>query len=78
MSFKDDYKNQIESLSADGYLKEKILKKIEEKEKKSFNFFSFKSLAVATLCLILAAQYCKNFLPHLTYRAALGIIPTWL
>ena len=54
MSFKDDYKNQIESLSADGYLKEKILKKIEEKEKKSFNFFSFKSLAVATLCLILA------------------------
>ena len=34
MSFKDDYKNQIESLSADGYLKEKVLKKIEEKEKK--------------------------------------------
>jgi len=55
MSFKDDYKNQIESLSADGYLKEKVLKKIEEKEKKkSFNFLSFKSLAVAALCLVLA------------------------
>ena len=73
MSFKDDYKNQIESLSADGYLKEKILKKIEEKEKKSFNFFSFKSLAVATLCLILAVAIAlpgtRNFFTN-KFRSA--------
>lgn len=55
MSFKDDYKNQIDSISADGYLKQKVLNKIEEKQqKRNFTFFNFKSLAVAAVCILLA------------------------
>lgn len=56
MSFKDDYRNQIESLSADGYLKQKVLNKLEEKEqKRGFGFPAFRAIAISAVCILLAA-----------------------
>ncbi len=65
MSFKDDYKNQIESLSADGYLKQKVLNKMEETQnsKKQRSFPLFRTMAVAVTCIILAVAVA---VPHLT------------
>ncbi len=56
MSFKDDYKNQIDNLRTDNYIREKVLKKIEEKQnEKSFKFPVLKvASAVACLCLAVA------------------------
>ena len=43
--FKDDYKNEIEKIKPDGYIKQKVRKKLESKEKpkalKFSNFFFF-------------------------------------
>ena len=55
MSFKDDYKNQIESLSADGYLKQKVMNKMSEKEGRKANFFALRTVAVSAVCVLLAA-----------------------
>lgn len=56
MSFKDNYKNQIDSVSADGYLKQKVLNKIEETmdSKKKRSFPVFRVTAAAALCIALA------------------------
>ena len=53
MSFKDDYRNQIESISTDGYLRNKVLEKLEKKQKK-FVFPKFGAVAVTAVCLLLA------------------------
>jgi len=34
MSFKDDYKNQVDNIRTDGYIRQKVLKEIEEKQAK--------------------------------------------
>ena len=56
MSFKDNYKNQIDSVSADGYLKQKVLNKIEETmdSKKKRSFPVFRVTAAVAVCIVLA------------------------
>lgn len=53
MSFKDNYRNQIESISTDGYLRKRVLEKLEKKQKKSV-FPKFGAVAVTAVCFLLA------------------------
>lgn len=54
MTFNDEYKNQIESIKADSYIKQRVLSKLEKKEVKK-KTVPFKALATAAVCLLLAA-----------------------
>jgi len=61
MSFKDEYKNQVDEIRTDRYIRQKVLKKIEEKQaEKRIKMPAFK-LAAAVLCLALAVGIAIPF-----------------
>ena len=50
--FKDDYKNEIEKIKPDGYIKQKVRKKLESKEKpKALKFVPLGTAVAAVLCV---------------------------
>lgn len=49
MSFKNEYKNAIDSVNADGYIKQKVLNKIKLKEKKTVSNIMIARIAAAAV-----------------------------
>ena len=64
MSFKDDYKNQMDKIRADGYLRKKITEKIEEAEENRKPKFVFAKFAAAAICLVLAVVIAIPAVKH--------------
>ena len=56
MSFKDDYKKQMDTIRTDGYIRQKISKKMSEEENKKtrLHFPVFKTAVAAVMCLVIA------------------------
>ena len=47
MSFKNEYKKALDSVKADGYIKQKVLNKMKPKEKKTFSNIMIARVATA-------------------------------
>jgi len=58
MSFKDNYKKEMENIRADGYLKQKVLNKIQREDSKKKSPFTFARVAAValSLCLVVAVS----------------------
>lgn len=56
MSFKDDYKKQMDNIRTDGYIRQKVIKRMNEEENKKngFHFSVMKTATALALCLVIA------------------------
>lgn len=61
MSFKDEYKNEVDKLHTDNYIREKVLNKIEEKQNERRSGFPIFKVATAVVVLVLAVAISLPF-----------------
>lgn len=65
MTFNDDYKNQINKIKADGYLKDRVLKTLDEREKKRrFKpVYVYRTAAALALCaaVVFSCTFLKDY-----------------
>ena len=62
MSFKDDYKSEMDNIRTDNYIREKVIRKIEQEQtQKQFKFPIFR-VAGAVVCLIVAFAVATPFI----------------